>query len=326
MDHAPWLTMLLAALVLGGLGGAGILSLAASHTRLQLVMSAVGGFLVGIAGLHLLPHAIEQSNDAHAIAGAFVAGLVLVYLVLRLAGPEAHPQTHHDLPHSEPDHGPSEGHTHTHTHSGSAHEPNGSHSHDGARRSRNRLPALAGLFVHAVFDGLVLAAAFLSERETPFPGLAVFVAILVHKPLDLFATSVVASDRSSGAAEGRATTGRAMAGIRRVFTAPVVGLALVTPVCCVVAVALGDALAQDLDAVGTLGMAFGGGVLLCVALADVLPEVRFHGHDRVKLAGALLVGLAAAWGIAEVEHRLAHGHHHDTPTHKHLHNTHQHPH
>jgi zinc and cadmium transporter len=37
-------------------------------------------------------------------------------------------------------------------------------------------------------------------------------------------------------------------------------------------------------------LAFSGGTFLCIALSDLLPELRFHAHDRAKLSLALLAG------------------------------------
>ena len=49
------------------------------------------------------------------------------------------------------------------------------------------------------------------------------------------------------------------------------------------------------------------GAFLCIAAADLLPEVPFHSHDRVLLTTALAVGLAVAWGITAIE-RSSHAH------------------
>ncbi len=38
-------------------------------------------------------------------------------------------------------------------------------------------------------------------------------------------------------------------------------------------------------------LAFSAGTFLCIALSDLLPELQFHEHDRVKLSIALLAGV-----------------------------------
>jgi zinc and cadmium transporter len=50
-------------------------------------------------------------------------------------------------------------------------------------------------------------------------------------------------------------------------------------------------------------LAFSAGTFLCIALSDLLPELQFHAHDRLKLSLALLAGFAlmAAAGCWERE-------------------------
>ncbi|MCZ6837253.1 MAG: ZIP family metal transporter, partial [Planctomycetota bacterium] len=56
-------------------------------------------------------------------------------------------------------------------------------------------------------------------------------------------------------------------------------------------------------------LAFSAGMFICIALSDLLPELQFHQHDRLKLSAALLLGLALAWGVANLESQ---GHAHET--------------
>ena len=56
-------------------------------------------------------------------------------------------------------------------------------------------------------------------------------------------------------------------------------------------------------------LAFSAGTFLCIALSDLLPELQFHQHDRVKLSAALLAGIALAWGAARVEKLTGEGDH-----------------
>jgi zinc and cadmium transporter len=54
-------------------------------------------------------------------------------------------------------------------------------------------------------------------------------------------------------------------------------------------------------------LAFAAGVFLCISLADLLPEVAFHTHDREYLTLALALGVALAWGIGFLEPKHVHG-------------------
>jgi zinc and cadmium transporter len=51
-------------------------------------------------------------------------------------------------------------------------------------------------------------------------------------------------------------------------------------------------------------LAFAAGAFICIALGDLLPEVQFHSHDRIRLTALFLlgVGLAVAIGWLEPAH------------------------
>jgi zinc and cadmium transporter len=57
-------------------------------------------------------------------------------------------------------------------------------------------------------------------------------------------------------------------------------------------------------------LAFSAGTFLCISLSDLLPELQFHQHDRVKLSVALLLGLAVAYAAGRFESaaHTAHSH------------------
>jgi zinc and cadmium transporter len=56
--------------------------------------------------------------------------------------------------------------------------------------------------------------------------------------------------------------------------------------------------------VTALALAFSGGVFLCIACSDLLPEVQFHRHDRLKLTAAFVGGIALAWGMGQLEAQM----------------------
>jgi len=77
--------------------------------------------------------------------------------------------------------------------------------------------------------------------------------------------------------------------------------------------------AGDSHAVLGAALAFSAGVFICIALGDILPELHFHHHDRLKLSAALLLGLAVAYGVTllhthdygpDEDHHHDHHHHH----------------
>ena len=48
-------------------------------------------------------------------------------------------------------------------------------------------------------------------------------------------------------------------------------------------------------------LALASGAFLCIAAADLLPEVQFHSHDRILLTVALAIGIALAWALTQLE-------------------------
>jgi zinc and cadmium transporter len=48
-------------------------------------------------------------------------------------------------------------------------------------------------------------------------------------------------------------------------------------------------------------LAFCAGTFLCIASSDLLPELQFHSHDRLKLSVALLLGVGIAVLIGAME-------------------------
>jgi zinc and cadmium transporter len=147
-----------------------------------------------------------------------------------------------------------------------------------------------GLAVHTLIDGMALAASVRAEAahgdSLGVHGLGTFLAILLHKPLD--AVSIT----SLMAAGGWSTRWR------NVVNA---GFALMCPLGAALLVLGADRLAGDASLVVGCALAFSAGVFLCISLGDLLPEVEFHSHDRLKLSLALLLGIALAWAIGWIE-------------------------
>ena len=64
----------------------------------------------------------------------------------------------------------------------------------------------------------------------------------------------------------------------------------------------------------TLGVS--AGCFLTIALSDILPELKFHSHDRFKLTIALVAGIVLGLALQAVEpdHGHPRDHHHDHST------------
>lgn len=257
-----------AALILFSLaGGALPQRVHMTHTRTQLAMSLVSGLMLGIAFFHLLPHAVLTLGIEHglnSVMGWVVLGLIVMLLLLRL------------LHFHQPDHFEAPDHSCDHDH---AHE-----------RAAIVQPArvswkgvLIGLTFHTFIDGVALGAAFMVSPHghgEALLGFGVFLAILLHKPLD--AMSITALMKASGTSMAE----RQRANLLFALVCPVGAIAFYF-----YAANMGDG-AGELIAVA---LAFSAGAFICIALSDLLPEVQFHSHDRVKLTAVFLLGIALSY-------------------------------
>jgi len=269
------------------LGGALPSLLKLSHTALQVLMSGVGGFMIGVAVLHLLPHGYAELRSMDYAALWMLIGIVAMFFLIRVFHVHQHatmePEQHehvHEHPH---EHGP-----------GCAHEHHDHHEHDPCLHDKqfSWLGLALGLSIHTLIDGLALGAAVISgaKQSNWWEGVAasgaVFLAIALHKPL------VSLSITTTMAAGGWSPRACSLANI---------GFALLAPLGAVIFYfGAGQSTGFEHALVGA-ALAFSAGVFLCVSLADILPELSFHSHDRWTLSAALLIGIAAAVVIGFLE-------------------------
>lgn len=265
-----------------------------THTRMQFMISFVGGLMLGIGVFHMLPHALVElgPGGVDTAALAMMAGIVTMFFMLRAfhfhqhepveltSGAEADVCDHGDEPHAHSHH-PAHDHGHGHAHGhGAAHE-------------LSWLGVFLGLALHTLIDGMALGASVQVESAEASQeglfwlfGLGTFAAILLHKPLD--AVSITSLMTAAGWSRGwklfinilfagMCPLGAALflLGVRQLFDDQ--------------ALALGIALA------------FAAGVFACIALSDLLPEMEFHSHHRIWLSLTLIAGIAMAWGIRYLE-------------------------
>jgi len=259
---------------------------AMTHTRAQLAMSFVSGVMLGIAFLHLLPHALAAAHGEHAASSTMawaVTGLVVMLLLLRL------------LHFHQPDY-PTEaahacGHDHDHNPAGTtgAGDQRASSLQADANLRPDPAPAvgwrgvLVGLVFHTFIDGMALGAVMIGvphQHEGSILGVGLFLAILLHKPLD--ALSITALMKAGGAEDK--TQNRAN-----------VLFAIVCPIGALLFFfAVGGNAGLQAEVL-VPALAFSAGAFICIALGDLLPEVQFHSHDRLKLTVVFLAGIAVAY-------------------------------
>jgi zinc and cadmium transporter len=296
---AGWLAVFCTAVVgVSLLGGALPLATALSHTRLQLYLSASAGVMLGAAFFHMLPEASALGSPS--TLGWAAVGLLTLFLVERFFAFH-----HHEAPAVPDDPCPTHPHEH-HGHRGHAAgvvgaEAPGAGGRDGHAAKGASLQwgaAAFGLAVHSLVGGVALASAAAAGADAPDgarvgpAAWGVFVATVVHKPAD--ALTIVSLMLRGGAKRPLAH----MVNLAFALMIPAgVGLFF-----------LG---ARGLDpaasrATTAAALAFSAGTFLCVALSDLLPELQFHSHDRLKLSAALLAGVglmgaASLWeaGVAD---------------------------
>lgn len=271
-----------------------------THTRTQVAMSFVSGLMLGVAFYHLLPHSIVLLDDARAPDTAvwwLMIGLVVMLLLLRMF--HFH---QHDFSVAGHGHDASQAHSH-----GSHQQHHGSHDHDhghptavapGVQVHRLSWLGLAlGLGLHTLIDGIALGAVMQGDlgHATGLLGVGVFLAILLHKPLDAMSITTLMAAGGWGP------------GARRIAN---LGFALLCPLGALLFFFGVDLLGEARHYAVAAALAFAAGAFICIALSDLLPEVHFHSHDRGMLTLAFLAGILLAWSLGGLEPagaHLAHG-------------------
>lgn len=275
MHASPTLTLIAYCLAIAGFSLVGGLLpnwVKMTHTRTQLVMSLVSGLMLGVAFYHLLPHSIAMAGSAGAVDSAvwwLMIGLITMLLLLRMFHFHQHDFS-----------------TEEHQH----HDQHHPHEHQHAAHKLSWVGIALGLALHTLIDGVALGAVMLGESAdgavVAMAGFGVFLAILLHKPLD--AMSITTIMEAGGWNRGA----RALTNVVFAFMCPLGALLFYFGV---------DLVASSRDVIVAGALAFSAGAFICIALSDLLPEVHFHSHDRGKLTLAFLLGIVIAYGIGAVE-------------------------
>lgn len=225
--------------------------------------------MLGIALLHLLPHGAEVLGSSARGGMGVLMGLIVMFLMIRLF--------------------------HTHDHGATEHRHHCDHAldHGSDTKSISWMGLFFGLGLHTLVDGIALASSVLIDSQRGawlgLAGLGTFLAVALHKPLDAFAiASVMSKQKWSKRAQNLANLAFSLA-------------------CPIGAAAFyfGAINFSGGDAFLGWGLAISAGFFIGIAMADLLPEVAFHDHDRGKLTFAFLLGIAIAIGIENLP-----GHHH----------------
>jgi zinc and cadmium transporter len=273
-----------------------------THTRMQVIVSLIAGLMLAIGIFHMLPHALEELGEQGPDQAAYgmMGGLIGMFLIMRIVFPHQHGDPTYSIPARNADSSaPTGGRCPDH---GSAVPvraacENHGHSLAGAHRW-GWLGVCLGMGLHSLIDGLALAASVESERllgVTQLCGLGTFLAVFLHKPLDSVSIT------SLMAVSGWSPRSRNWANSMFSLICPL-GAGLFV-------VGIHEFSGYQSSIVG-YALAVSAGVFLCVALGDLLPEMEFHSHNRVRLTAALIAGIALGWGIHVFDSAHAHPHAH----------------
>ncbi len=273
-----------------------------THGRMQVIISFVAGLMLGVGLWHMLPHSVMELGSLDRAVWWMMIGLLVMFFLIRLFhfhqhdfDPEGEPSDHD---HHHHDHGPAPAEV---LRSGG---------------SISWIGIALGLSLHTVIDGIAMAAAVYADAghgESFLLGLGTFLAVVLHKPLDaLSITSLMAVG-------GWSHRARTIVNVSFSLVCPLGALGFMLSV--------GSFTGSEQHVLVGCALAFSAGVFLCISLTDLLPELQFHSHDRIKLSVSLLLGvaLAGAIGLVEGEHLHNHSvpavehHHHEGEEHGHHH-------
>jgi zinc and cadmium transporter len=228
------------------------------EAALPHLVSFATGALLGAALLALIPHAVlgAGSERVHEVGIALIAGIAL-FFVLEKFLLWRHCHDDHCDEHTVAD---AHGHGHAHGHE---------HTHDHARRKASGALVLVGDALHNVLDGVLIAAAFLTDVHL---GVVTAVAIMAHEiPQEVGNFAVLLH---SGMSRGRALALNMLASLSAVIGG-VIGFFALEKSLALLPFALAVAAAS----------------LLYIAVADLIPGLHRRIDPRSSVTQVLLIGL-----------------------------------
>ena len=254
--------ILLSILLVTGLAGVVSITAAAvfSFTLLSKVVERMVSLSVGImlstSLLHALPEAFESGADPHTLFGTLLGGLLAFFVLEKVALLR-----------------------HSHHHEGDGHHH--AHGHDAKQAGRAGWMILIGDGLHNFTDGILIAAAFLSD---PNLGIVTAVAIIAHEIPQEIGDFIVLLN----------------AGFSR-LRAYVFNL-----LCSLLAVAGGILGYATLDRASGLipyVLVFASSGFIYIAVSDLMPQMQRRATVRESIPQLLLIGLGVVIVLL-----LTHGH------------------
>jgi zinc and cadmium transporter len=237
------------------------------------LVSFATGALLSAALLGLLPHAIESAglSDAHKIGMTLLAGLLLFFVLEKMV---LWRHCHEDVceVHVNPE---PHGHAHVHAH-------NHNHAHDARRDKASAMLILIGDGFHNVLDGVLIAAAFMTDVHL---GVVTAIAVCAHEiPQEVGDLAILLN---GGMSRVRALTLNMLASVTSVLGGVVAYFAM-----------------AEVQEVLPYAIAIAASSFLYIAVADLIPGL----HRKVDPGSGVWQFLYILLGVAViyVSHSLAH--------------------
>jgi zinc and cadmium transporter len=250
------------------------------------LVSFATGALLGAALLALIPHAVlgAGTGRVHEVGIALIAGIAL-FFVLEKFLLWRHCHDDHCDEHAVNEVRAADG-AHADRKQGHGHHGNdhvhGPDAHDQARQKASGTLVLIGDALHNVLDGVLIAAAFLTDVHL---GIVTTIAIMAHEiPQEVGNFAVLLH---SGVSRRRA-----------------LGLNLLTSLTAVIGGVVGHFALGTALAVLPFALAVAAASLLYVAVADLIPGLHRRVDPRSSFMQVLLIGL----GIAFITFAERHAH------------------
>jgi len=230
------------------------------------LVSFATGALLGAALLALIPHAVigAGSDRVHEVGIALIAGIALFFILEKFL---LWRHCHDDLCDTHTVGGHLHQHDHTH-----GHDHGHNQSHDDARRKASGSLVLVGDALHNLLDGVLIAAAFLTDVHL---GIVTALAIMAHEiPQEVGNFAVLLN---SGVSRGRA-----------------LGLNLLTSLTAVIGGVVGYFALETAVRILPFALAVAAASLLYVAVADLIPGLHRRVDPRSSIMQVLLISVGIA--------------------------------
>ena len=240
------------------------------EASLPHMVSFATGALLGAALLALIPHAVIGAGNerVHEVGIALIAGIALFFVLEKfLLWRHCHDVDCDE--HTVAGHGHGHGHDHD-------------HDNDHARRKASGSLVLVGDALHNVLDGVLIAAAFLTDVHL---GVVTTAAIAAHEiPQEVGNFAVLLH---SGMSRARALAFNLLASLTAVIGGVIGFFALETSL-----------------AMLPFAVAIAAASLLYIAVADLIPGLHRRVDPRSSVTQVLLIGV----GVALVAFAESHAH------------------